>query len=129
MRVWQRAVEVSLIGSDITRSPGEVEHSFCCPASSVREHGVAIGCVVIVSSMVQEAMVPQQWDVIEAEVKERRVHHAESGKRKECAYGGTGENVVPVVGTFDCEDTALDRSVEEGNKDEDELPEARLVVC
>lgn len=92
------------------------------------EHGVGGGCVVIVSGVVQEAVVPRQRDVIEAEVEQRRVHHAESGKRKKCTDDGASEDVVPIVGTFDYEDTTLDRGVEEGRKDEDELPEARLVV-
>ena len=92
------------------------------------EHGVGGGCVVIVSSVVQEAVEPRQWDVIEAEVEQRRIHHAESGKRKKSTNDGTSEDVVPIVGTFDYEDTTLDSGVEEGSKDEDELPEARLVV-
>ena len=122
MRIWQKAVEVFLVRPAITRRSGEVEHSLGCPTSCVREHRAASGCVVIVSSVVQEAMVPRQRDVIEAEVEERRVHHAESGKGKQCAYDGTGEDIVPVVDTFDCEDTALNRGVEEGSKDEHEFP-------
>jgi hypothetical protein len=85
---------------------------------------------VAVSGVVQEAaVVLQQRDVIEMEVEERRIHHAVSEKRKKCTYDGTGEDVMSMVETINCEDTSLDRGAKEGSEDDNELPELRLVVC
>lgn len=76
------------------------------------EHGIVERGVVVVSSVVQETVVLQQWDVIEAEVKERCVHHAVSEKCKKCTYDGTGENVMDLMITINCENTALDCGTE-----------------
>jgi len=116
------------VDPDIAGRSGEAEHCLRAPISLVREHSVAVGRVVTVSGFVQEAVVLQQRDVIETEVEERRKHHAVSKKRKKCTYDGTGDDVMSIVETINCEDTALDRGAKEGGEDDNELPELWLVV-
>ena len=75
-----------------------------------------------VSGVVQEAVVLQQRDVIETEVEERRIHHAVSEKRKKCTNDATGDDVMSMVETINCEDTALDHGAKKGSEDDNELP-------
>ena len=83
---------------------------------------------MVVSGVVQEAVILQQRDVIETEVEERCIHHTVSEKRKKCTYDGTGEDVLAMMETINCEDAALDCGAKEGSEDDNELPELRLVV-
>jgi len=126
-RVGWRRVEV-FPDPDIARRSGETEHSLCAPISLVCEQSVTVGYVMAVSGVIQEATVLQQWDMIETEVEERRVHHAVSEKRKKCTNDGASDDVVSMVETIDCENTSLDRGTKEGSEDDNELPELRLVV-
>jgi len=66
--------------------------------------------------------------VIEAEVPNTSVHHAEAGKGENCANDPTRTDIVPVMELIDCESTADECGTENWSVGRDELPERWVVV-